>query len=275
MGSLHNSSIIKLNKIFFGVIITLIIPETSKQFGFVTTGMGAHTGRTMMFRDLCALMSGSTPENSLQDYHNAVLTENILLKPTGSARYEGFRRLKQLYGLDQRITVFRSLRLLWEQDPEAQPMLALLCAVARDPLLRATVGTVISLQEGMTMTAPVFAQIIRDQFPDRLTETTLASIGRNIASSWVQSGHFTGNSEKTRKLIQSCPIVTAYALFLAYLCDVRGDALFDTPWSSLLDTPKHILYEQAQQASQQGWLEYRHSGTITDITFRHLLRDQV
>jgi hypothetical protein len=250
------------------------VPESAKQYGFITTGMGAHTGRTIMLKDLQALLGFGFPESSLQDYRNSILTENILLKPTGSARNEGFRRLKQLYGLDQCITVFRSLRMLWEQDAAAQPLLALLCAVARDTLLRATVEYVISVPADTILTAPVFAQVIREQFPDRLTEKTLASVGRNIASSWTQSGYFTGNTEKVRRLVQVRPIVTAYALFLAYLCEYRGDSLFDSSWLALLDTPKHILYEQAQQASRQGWLEYRHSGAITEITFRHFLKDQ-
>jgi len=227
-----------------------------------------------MFRDLQALLSAGTTDSSLQDYQDAVLTENVLLKPTESARYESFRRLKQLYGLDQRIIVFRSLRMLWEQNLESQPLLALLCAIARDPLLRATVDAVISMPADTIVTAPFFGQIIDELYPDRLTDKTLASVGQNIASSWTQSGHFTGRTQKVRKLILPHPILTTYALFLAYLCDVRGDALFDSPWCGLLDTPKHILYEQAQQSSQQGWLEYRHSGAIIEFTFRHLLKDQ-
>ncbi len=254
--------------------MTVLIPESAKQYGFITTGMGAHTGRTIMFRDLQTLLVFGSTESSLQDYRNVILEENILLKPTKAARKEGFGRLKQLYGLDRHITIFRSVRMLWEQDPEAQPVLALLCAIARDPLLRITVNTVINMPPGMSVTAPVFGQIVHEQFPDRLSEKTLASVGRNIASSWTQSGHFTGSTEKKRKLITSSLIGTTYALLLAYLCDGRGDALFDSPWLGLLDTPKHILYEQAQQASQQGWLDYRHSGAITDITFHHLLKDQ-
>jgi hypothetical protein len=244
-------------------------------FGFVTKGMGAHTGRTIMFRDLFAVLAFGSSESSLQDYRNAILTENVLLKPTESAREEGFRRLKQLYGLDQRIILFRALRMLWKQDPESQPLLAFLCALGRDPLLRATMDMIINTAPGTTVTASDFAQVIAEQFPDRLTKKTLASAGRNVASSWAQSRHLMGHNIKTRKLIESRPLVTAYALFLAYLCDIRGDALFDSPWLGLLDTPKHILYEQAQKASQQGWLEYRHSGAITEITFRHLLKEKV
>lgn len=252
----------------------MIIAETSKKFGFVMTGMGAHIARTMMLRDLQALLAASSPESSWADYRTAVLTENILLKPTESARKVGLRRLKQLYGLDPEIMVFRALRRLWDQDPAAQPLLALLSAVAREPLLRATVETVIHLPVDTTVTAPFFEQIIREGYGGHLNAKTLASVGRNLASSWTQSGHFSGSTEKKRQAVQSGPIVTAYALFLAYLCDGRGDALFDTPWVGLLDTPKHVLYEQAQQASQLGWLEYRHSGAITEISFRQLLGKQ-
>lgn len=252
----------------------MIISESSVKFGFVIKGMGAHTGRTIMFREIAALFAACPGEKSIDEYRNAIIEENALLKPTASAREESFRRLKQLYTLDAQIVVFRSLRMLWEQDTDRQPLLALLAATARDPLLRATVQTVIDLPQNDTVTALDFAQVINATFPDQLTKNTLASVGRNLASSWTQSGHFSGETQKMRKLVQASPVVTAFALFLGYLCDFRGDALFDSPWTRLLDTPKHILSDQAQQASQLGWLEFRRSGAITEITFRHFLKDQ-
>jgi hypothetical protein len=255
--------------------MTIFIPDSARQYGFLSTAMGAHTGRTIMFHELQTLLSLSPSESSVNEYQNAILEENILGKPTKAARKEAFRRLKQLYSLDRHITIFRSLRMLWEQDREIQSVLALLCAVARDQLLRATVNIVINMPPGTSTTALVFEQKIHELFPDRLSEKTLASVSRNIASSWTQSGHFIGSTEKIRNLIHSNVITTTYALFLAYLCDSRGAALFDSPWLSLLDTPKHILYEQAQQASKQGWLEYRHSGAIIDISFHYLLKDQL
>ena len=66
----------------------------------------------------------------------------------------------------------------------------------------------------------------------------------------------------------------AYALLLGYLCDVRGEALFHTLWARLLDAPIHILREQAIRASQQGWLEYRHAGEVTEISFHYLLSEE-
>jgi hypothetical protein len=95
----------------------LIIPESSVHFGFVIKGMGAHTGRTIMFREIVALFAACPGEKLIDEYRNAIIKENALLKPTVSARDESYRRLKQLYGLDTQITVFRVLRMLWDQDP--------------------------------------------------------------------------------------------------------------------------------------------------------------
>lgn len=252
----------------------MIISESSVIFGFVIKGMGAHIGRTIMFREIAALLAACPGERSTDEYRNAIIEENVLLKPTTSSREESFRRLRQLYSLDAQLAVFRALIMLWEQDTDRQPLLAMLAASARDPLLRSTIHTVIDTPENTTITALDFSQVIQNAFPDHLTKNTLASVGRNLASSWTQSGHLNGETEKVRKLVQPSPVVTAYALFLAYLCEFRGDALFDSPWAQLLDTSKHMLYEQAQQASQLGWLEYRRSGAITEITFRHFLKDQ-
>jgi len=227
-----------------------------------------------MLRDIQVLFASVPPNSKVLDYQNAIIAENVLLKPTEAARDESFRRLRQLYSLDHGIILFHTLRLLWDQANEAQPLLALLCAIARDPLLRATADFVTTLPDGATLTSPAFAKVIEERFPGRLRGTTLASGSRNIASSWTQSGHFSGSTEKMRNVVKPHPIAIAYALFLAYLCGYRGNSMFDSTWLRLLDTPLHILQEKAQQASQQGWLEYRHTGAITEITFRHFLKDK-
>jgi hypothetical protein len=75
-------------------------------------------------------------------------------------------------------------------------------------------------------------------------------------------------------MAQSRPVTVAYALLLGHLCDVRGDLLFETLWARLLDAPPNVLHEQAVVAHQHGWLEYRHSGDITEVSFRYLLRQE-
>lgn len=249
------------------------IPESTQKFGFITSGLGTHSSRTIMLSELRLLLDACPRIASLDKIQDAILENNILLKNTMSTRKESFRRLRELYGLTENILIFRSLRDLWEQDQESQPLLAQLCANARDPILRASADAVLPIPPGESVNASMISKTINEQFPGRLNSMTLGNIGRHAASSWTQSGHLKGRYEKIRSSASSRPASTAYALFLSYLCGDRGEALFHSYWTKLLDTSLYSLQERAISASQRGWLEYRHAGDITDITFRYLLRD--
>ena len=248
------------------------IPVSASQYGFVTHGLGAHSSRTMMLAELRLLLDACPPAAASEDYRASVLLDNVLLKQTDTTRRKTLRHLVELYSLNPRVLVFRTLRDLWPEDTAAQPMLALLCAIARDPSLRASAAGILDVPPNTPVTAGSLADQVAQQNPGRLNATTLATIGRNTASSWMQSGHLTGHVNKVRSLAQSRPISTAYALLLAYLCGARGDALFHSPWTQLLDAPLHMLHEQTFLAAQRGWLEYRHAGAVTEIGFSHLLR---
>ena len=250
------------------------IPESAVSYGFVTDGLGAHSSRTIMLKELRLLLAACPPTTDMEGFRLAILHENVLLKHTESTRKESFRRLRELYSLDLELLLFRALRTLWDQAPEAQSQLALLCATARDPMLRATAEVVLTAPLESLVTAQMISQSIDEQFPGRLNPTTLASTGRHAASSWTQTGHLLGRTNKVRSRAKSHPTSAAYALLLGYLCDVRGEALFHTLWARLLDAPVHILREQAILASQQGWLEYRHSGEVTEISFHYLLSEE-
>lgn len=250
------------------------IPEAAVSYGFVIDGLGAHSSRTIMLKELGLLLAACPPATGVEGYSSAILNENVLLKPTDATRKESFRRLREMYGLDPNLLVFRALRDLWYQNQKTQPLLALLCAASRDPILRATAGAVLDAPLGSIVTPQMISKSIDDQFPGRLNATTLASIGRNTASSWTQTGHLQGRSKKVRSGVQSYPTSVAYALLLGHLCGVRGEALFHTIWTYLLDVPVHTLREHAILTSQQGWLEYRHAGDVTEITFHHFLGEE-
>ena len=246
--------------------------ESTEIHGFIIDKLGAHLGRTIMTEEVTLLFSASDANASAQDYRKAILDDNVLLKPTAGSKAETNRRLRQLYSLDPSVLVFRVLRELWNQPSSDQNLLALLCALARDPVLRSTTDLVINTSYGNTLTAKDFEQIVAENFPGRLNPKTQASAGRNLASSWVQSGHFHRiGTEKTRQRIEPDAMAVVYALFLAYLSGYRGDGLFASTWLRLLDASTHQLHNLAQQASQQGWLEYRHAGQVTEITFRHFM----
>jgi len=83
-----------------------------------------------------------------------------------------------------------------------------------------------------------------------------------------------GRTHKVRVRAESHPTSVAYALLLGYLCGARGEALFHTAWARILDAPAYVLHEQAFQASQRGWIEYRQTGAVTDVGFSYLLREE-
>ncbi len=254
--------------------MSVFIPQTAAQYGFVCSGLGTHSSRTMMLEELQLLLAACPPTTDLQGYRSAILDANVLLKQTESTRQKSLRHLRELYGLEPSLPIFGALRALWYQDAQCQPLLALFCSIARDPSLRATTDVIIRAIPGTRITPQMLAQAVEEGLPTSLGDKTLATIGRNTASTWTQSGYLVGYKEKVRAEVRSHPLALAYALFLGYLCGERGEALFHTPWAQLLDAPVHVLREQALGASRQGWLEYRHAGGVTDISFRHFLSEE-
>ncbi len=252
----------------------LSIPDSASQYGVVPEGLGAHSSRTMMLAELRLLLESCPPATDRAGYRSAILDDNVLLKQTSATRKESFCRLRELYGLTPTLTIFRSLRDLWDLEPTAQPMIASLCAAARDPMLRASAKVILTTSIGDIVSPHMIAGAVDERYPGRLNKTTLANIGRHTASTWTQSGHLLGRTNKVRVQAESHHTSVSYALLLGYLCGARGEALFQTPWALLLNAPPHILHEQAFQASKQGWLEYRQAGAVTDVGFAYLLREE-
>ena len=245
--------------------------QDTEQYGFINKQLGAHLARTIMADDLGMLFAACGTSATVDDYRNAVVEDNVLLKKSSGARDETFYRLKQLYSLDASNLIFSVLRDLWGYTPSGYSLLALLCAIARDPILRSTVELILETPVGTGLTAKDFEKMVAEKFPGRLSPKTSASVGRNLASSWTQAGYLADGKTKSRKQVTPDATVVAYALFLAYLSGERGNLLFDSLWLKILDTSNHQLHNLAQQASQKGWLEYRHAGQVTEITFRHFM----
>jgi hypothetical protein len=259
---------------FTPVVSRLDVPADALAYGFSNGPGSPHSSRTMMLAELRSLLAVSPPAATQEQYRAVVVDDNALLKPTATTRRQTFVRLRELYVLDRRVLLFRALRDLWDDDGEGQPVIALLCAVARDVILRATAETILALPLGTPITWQMLELAVSQHFPDRYNATTLAAMAQHTLSSWRQSGYLGGEANKVRTIPVCRPAVVTYALLLGHLCGARGEGLFDTLWTRLLDTPQHVLHEQARAASQRGWLEYRKAGSVTEITFRHLLREE-
>lgn len=235
---------------------------------------GTNTSHTIVVNALTLLLEAVPVDASQDAYESAVLDANVLGKDTEGARKRTYRYLRELYLLQPGSLLFRALRDLWSVDPQARPLLAGLCALARDSVFRASSSVITSSSPGDTVTAAELAEAVGEQFPTSYGDGTLSKIGRNTFSSWEQTGHL-AEAERTMKVRTraSCrPADVAYALLLGHVQGLRGQALFETQWARVLDRPTSHLIDLAATASQHGMLEFRQAGGVIEVGFRELLR---
>jgi hypothetical protein len=232
-----------------------------------TASGGAHTSRTMMLQELLQLLASVSEHSTKGDYEDAVVVDNALGKTSASSRQRSFRYLRELYGLDPGLLTFQALRKLWDLDPDAQPLIALASALTRDPALRGTTSAIFHASEGATVTAADLATAVIDTYPGSYSDAVANKIGRNAASTWTQSGHLAGRTNKVRTRAKARPASVAYALYLASLEGLQGDLLFESLAVKAQDAPTHTLKELAREASRRGWLDYRSVGSVTELGF--------
>lgn len=259
-----------------GLLKTRPTPQslaTLTEFGLRFGAKGTHTSRTIMLKELALIFEVCPPDTKREHYAEAVLDQNCLGKRTVANRKLSLQHLRELYGLNPALVLFRALRRQWELDHTGRPLLALLAALARDPLLRLTVPPILCLRPGQELSRQRLTAAIRAGVADRLNESTLDKVVRNTASSWTQSGHVNGRGRKIRQQVRPTPIVTTYALLLGYLLGLRGLGLFESLWAQVLDSPTNALIAQALDARRLGLLDCSHSGGIIDVSFARILTD--
>ena len=237
-----------------------------EDLGFMDS-VSAHTGRTIMFKELTLLLNITSPDSPFDDIQKRIYDDNILQKNSVSGRKKSFYHLKLTYGLDIQTPVFRALRFLWDFDPKERQMLALQCALARDTILRASAPRILSLQEGEKAGKEPLMDLVEKEHPGRYSPKTVKAISEHLLSSWAQSGHLVGKNRKTRTRATPGPASLTYALFLGYLCGVRGNLLFRTVWANVLDATGTEVREYVNESMRKGWLVYRDAGGIVEVSF--------
>lgn len=243
------------------------------RIGFRFGDKGTHTSRTIMLEELSSLLRASNHSSSREEYRKLIIQDNCLGKRTFSTRRLSFQRLSELYGLDRSVLLFRVMHQLWEADERGRPVLALLLAMARDPLLRITALPIIRLRHGEELGRQSFTDALNRGTGSRFNEATLDKIVRNTASSWTQSGHLQGRSRKTRRMVSPTPAVVAFALLLGYVLGARGRVLFETLWAKALDAGADELIHLATDAKRIGYLNLKASGGVVEVSFSHLFTE--
>lgn len=256
------------------------IPEDSitssvlSKLGFRFEYQGVHSSRTMMLSELSLLLEECDQDMGCDGYQEAIVELNCLGKKTVSNRRITAQRLRELYGLDPSLAVFRLLRYFWDIDCEGRCLLALLAALSRDNFLRTTSGMVTKMEPGDELSRTRMARVLRMGTGNRLNDSTLDKVVRNTASSWTQSGHLCGHSHKVRQRVKPTFVVVTYAIFLGYLSGIRGSALFTTIWTNVLDASTKELFQLAIEARQNGLLDLKYTGGIVDISIDPLLTEE-
>lgn len=236
-------------------------------FGFRSGDASVHTARTMMLAELSALFAAVPSDGSPDDYARAAVDDNVLGKRSLVTRRSTLKHLTALYGFTPRMPLFRNLRRLWPQAGLGRPVLALLCAAARDPLLRLTASNVLKSKEGATIARGDVEHVIATLAHGRFSPKTIRSVAQSTSSTWTQAGHFTGKAKKVRSRPRVTREAVAYALFLGYLCGLRGPALFTSFWASLLDRRPEEILTLAEEASSAGLLSLKQAGPVVDVHF--------
>lgn len=219
-----------------------------------------------MLNDLGELLAAVPADGDRSIYAQAVIEDNVLGKQTAATRRLSYQRLRELYGLDPRIPLFRVLRRLWDVDGAGRPRLAVLTAMARDPLLTATAPVVVLLEPGQEVMRSTVLAKLRGTVDDRLNDAVLDKVARNTASSWVQAGFLQGRVRKERCRVQPTVGTVALALWLGRLEGYAVARLLDSPWARVAgDGGPLELLPLALKASQLGLIRARSAAGVLSI----------
>lgn len=223
-----------------------------------------------MLSELRSVLDHTDRGSDRAGYKRSVVDDNCLGKPTASTRRLSFQRLSELYALDPQVTLFRLLRRLWPMDNGSQPQLAVLVALARDPLLRSSAPAVLNLKVREEFARSAAESPLRAITEGRLNDSVLAKVVRNCASSWAQAGHLQGRTFKRRQQIKPHFVSVTMALAVGYAAGFRGEALFNCPWVRVLDVDPGAARNFALEAKRAGLLDLRISDKIVDLQLDRL-----
>lgn len=241
--------------------------------GYKTGKSGAHAARSMMIAELAMLLEAHPEGAELARIKEDIEVFNILHKPTTNSRRLTYRHLVDLYGLSNSICLFRVFRKLWLQAAEARSVLALQLALCRDPLLRLSIPLMIATQPGEVINRQMVENLIEAHNLGGYSPASKQSFAQNINGTWSQAGFLEGRARKIRVLPSVHAANIAFALFIAKLQGFEGQRAFNTDMCKLLNNDASQLYPLAAAASVRGYLRYKQSGDVIEVSFPGWLTD--
>jgi len=222
-----------------------------------------------MFAELTKVMDHAIQDDNYEDS----LNQNVINKKTKSGIIKTTGHLKRLYSFDVNYPPFRALKYFWQiSDEKEKPLLALLYAIGHDYLLAENISVIVDTKLGEKVTIEKLEENIESVHPNKYSDITRKSIGKNIASSFKQAGFITGKV----KNIKTQPIIgyntVAFAFFMAYLAELRGDFILTSEWVKALSLSDTIVRELAIEAAKRDLMQYQYAGSVTAISFNNLIK---
>ena len=151
-------------------------------------------------------------------------------------------------------------------------MLALLCACARDSLLRES--AIFNTPHHTVFSKETLENFIERKHPGRFSPKTLISTAQNLNASWTKSGHLCGVKRKIRTPPQATAGVAAMALLLGLLSGARGMRLFETEYFRLLECSLGASLDLAEEATHRGFMTLFRVQDVVEVHFHNLLNAQ-
>ena len=224
-----------------------------------------------MLEELTSLLKRTPEDASLEALARETIEHNLLDKPTLSSRKKSFELLRELYGLDHHMALFRVLRYIAKLDPDSLPLMALVCVYCRDLQLRASVPLIQSLKVGEVLTRERVEVHFESTFPGRFSAAFKKSLAQNINAAWTSVGYLSGRTKKVRTNPAPRPLASAYALIAGYLSGLRGQRLFASEFAEIVCPQASLLPSQLSLAASRGILGYKHAGGIVEFDFSPIL----
>ena len=248
----------------------MINEQLLAEYGFKFGRNGAHSARSMMIEELKELLFARDETATKQQYEDDIINFNLLHKPTEKSRTLTFRHLVDLYGMSTDIPLFKIFRHWWELSEDAQPILALQLAIARDPILRGSAKVILPLQLGEHVPREIVEQHLAHDDLERFSPASLRSFAQNINGTWTQAGYLEGKAKKFRAQPKATYVNIAYALFLAHCHGLSGQRMFDSFWCKILSQDKEHLFELAHRASLRGLINFKQISEVIEVTFPNI-----
>ncbi len=241
--------------------------DAAEALGIRIAGGGVHLTKTMMLSELAAILDGGSASDPTT-IERAVIADNLLEKPTGKARRLALSHLNAIYGILKPQPIQLAALRLWTRNVSGRRVLALLCALAREPLLRQSAAPVLDASIGSSVRWPELASAILAEYPDRYSQKMLRSLAQNCASSWTQSGHLDGRVNKRRRLAEPSVEAAAYAALLGSIAGFGGPALLRSPWMRILDRSEADLLTLLRHAESVGLARVKAGGGVVQVNVR-------